>query len=75
MLKICWMVALIAESGGVESGLGAVIMLARTTNNVKLVFLGILIIGLIGYLFDLALRSLQRYMLYWVPEEQASLQK
>lgn len=70
-----WMVALIAESGGVESGLGAVIMLARTTNNVKLVFLGILIIGLIGYLFDLALRSLQRYMLYWVPEVQASLQK
>lgn len=70
-----WMVALIAESGGVESGLGAVVMLARTTMNVNLVFLGIFVIGLIGFLFDLALRSLQRYMLYWVPEVQASLQK
>jgi NitT/TauT family transport system permease protein len=70
-----WMVVLIAESAGAESGLGAVVMLARNTNNVNLVFLGILVIGIIGFLFDAALRLLQRHMLYWVPEVQASLQR
>lgn len=70
-----WMVVLIAESAGSESGLGAVVMLARSTANMNLVFLGIFVIGAVGYLFDVALRLLQRHLLYWVPEIQASLLK
>lgn len=70
-----WMVVLIAESAGSDSGLGAVVMLARSTANMNLVFLGIFVIGAVGYLFDVALRVAQRKLLYWVPEVQASLQK
>jgi len=65
-LFAAWMVVLIGESAGVGSGLGAVIMLARNTGNVNLVFLGIVIIGVIGLLFDVALRKVQQRMLYWV---------
>jgi len=68
-----WMVVLIAESAGSESGLGAVVMLARSTANMNLVFLGIFVIGAVGYLFDIALRLTQRYLLYWMPEVQGSL--
>lgn len=65
-LFAAWMVVLIGESAGVGSGLGAVIMLARNTGNVNLVFLGIVIIGVIGLLFDVVLRQVQQRMLYWV---------
>ena len=50
-------------------------MLARNTANNNLVFLGIVIIGVIGFGFDAALRTIQRRMLYWIPEVQASLQR
>ena len=70
-----WVIVLIAESAGVGSGLGAVIMLARNTANTNLVFLGVVVIGVVGFVFDVGLRQVQRRMLYWVPEDQASLQK
>lgn len=63
-----WMVVLIGESAGVGSGLGAVILLARNTANMNLVFLGLIVIGVVGLLFDLALRQVQNRMLYWVRE-------
>jgi len=74
-LFAAWMIVLIAESAGSESGLGAVVMLARNTANNNLVFLGIVVIGFVGFLFDLALKQVQRRVLYWVPEVQASLAK
>jgi ABC-type nitrate/sulfonate/bicarbonate transport system permease component len=37
--------------------------------------LGMVNIGLIGFVFDVGLRYVQRRMLYWVPEVQTSLQK
>ena len=63
----------IAESADADSGLGAVVMLARNTANNELVFLGMLVIGVLGFTFDVLLRYVQRRMLYWVPEEQAAL--
>lgn len=63
-----WMVVLIGESAGVGSGLGAVILLARNTANMNLVFFGFIVIGVVGVLFDLALRQVQNRMLYWVRE-------
>lgn len=68
-----WMVVLIAETTGVGYGLGQMIMLARNTFNPSLVFFTIVLIGVIGFAFDYALRLLQRRMLYWVPNGQGSL--
>jgi len=67
-----WMIVLIAESAGADSGLGAVVMLARNTANSELVVIGMCIIGLLGFLFDYLLRQVQRRVLYWMPEEQVS---
>src|ERR1700749_4922171 len=66
-LFAAWMVVLVAEATGVGYGLGQVIMLARTTFNPSLVFFTIALIGVLGYLFDLAMRLAQRRLLYWVP--------
>ncbi len=68
-----WMIVLIAESAGSNSGLGTVVMLARNTGNSNLVMLGMLNIGIIGFLFDFALRFVQRRLLHWVPELTATL--
>jgi len=67
-LFAAWMVVLIAETTGVGYGMGQVIMLARNTFNPSLVFFCIALIGLLGFLFDLALRMIQKRILYWVPE-------
>ena len=72
-LFAAWMIVLIAESAGADSGLGAVVMLARNTANNELVFLGMLVIGVLGFLFDVVLRIVQRRMLYWLPEEHGVL--
>ncbi len=67
-LFAAWMVVLVAETTGVGYGMGQVIMLARNTFNPSLVFFCIALIGLLGYLFDLAFRIIQKRILYWVPE-------
>lgn len=67
-LFAAWMVVLIAEATGVAYGLGQVIMLARNTFNPSLVFFTIVLIGVLGFLFDLSFRMLQRRVLYWRPD-------
>ena len=51
-LFAAWMIVLVAESAGVGSGLGQVIMIARNTFNSPLVFFTIAIIGIVGFTFD-----------------------
>lgn len=68
-----WMVVLIAEATGVGYGLGQVIMMARNTFNPGLVFFTIVIIGVVGFVFDIALRSMQSRILYWVPKGQGNM--
>jgi NitT/TauT family transport system permease protein len=68
-----WMVVLVAEATGVGYGLGQIISMARNTFNPGLVFFTIVIIGLLGFVFDFALRMLQRRVLYWLPKGQGSL--
>jgi NitT/TauT family transport system permease protein len=63
-----WMVVLVAEATGVGSGLGQIVMLARNTFNSSLSFFTMTLIGLTGFGFDLALRLVQRKVLYWVPD-------
>lgn len=72
-LFAAWMVVLVAETTGVGYGIGQVIMMARNTFKPSLVFFCIVLIGILGYLFDLALLFLQRKILYWVPETKGVL--
>ncbi|WMS44526.1 ABC transporter permease [Acuticoccus sp. MNP-M23] len=67
-----WMVVLIAETTGVGYGLGQIIMLARNTFNPPLVFCTIALIGVFGFLTDWSLRTLQRRVLYWIPNKGAA---
>jgi NitT/TauT family transport system permease protein len=62
-----WMVVLVAEATGVGSGLGQVVMLARNTFNSSLSFFTMTLIGVTGFAFDVALRIVQRKVLFWVP--------
>ena len=66
-LFAAWMMLLIAEAVGVGSGLGLVVMVARTTFNAQLAFFTMAVIGLVGFALDLALRQVQNRVLYWVP--------
>jgi NitT/TauT family transport system permease protein len=67
-LFAAWMVVLVAEATGVGYGLGQVVMLARNTFNPSLVFFTIFLIGILGFLFDFAMRLVQRKLLYWIPQ-------
>lgn len=62
-----WMVVLVAEATGVGSGLGQIVMLARNTFNSSLSFFTMTVIGVVGFLFDIALRQIQNRILFWVP--------
>lgn len=68
-----WMVVLVAEATGVGYGLGQIISMARNTFNPGLVYFTIVIIGLLGFTFDLLLRVLQRRVLFWLPKGQGGL--
>lgn len=60
-----WMAVLAAEMVGVNTGLGAIVMVGRQMFNPKLMFLGMAVIGLVGYLLDVGFRQLQTRMLWW----------
>jgi NitT/TauT family transport system permease protein len=72
-LFAAWMVVLVAETTGVSYGLGQIIAAARNTYNPGLVYFTIVIIGLLGFIFDFALRLLQRRVLFWLPEGRGGL--
>jgi NitT/TauT family transport system permease protein len=72
-LFAAWMVVLVAEATGVGYGLGQIISMARNTFNPGLVFFTIVIIGLLGFTFDFALRLLQNRVLFWIPKGQGGL--
>jgi NitT/TauT family transport system permease protein len=67
------MVVLIAEATGVGYGLGQIISMARNTFNPGLVYFTIVIVGLLGFTSDFALRFLQRRLLYWLPKGEGGL--
>ena len=68
-----WMMVLVVEATGVGYGLGQIISTARNTFNPGLVYFTIVIIGLLGFIFDFALRLLQRRVLFWLPEGHGGL--
>lgn len=64
-----WMVVLVAEAAGVGTGLGLIILYARNTLNMPLVFVIMTIIGVIGYAADTLLKLIQDRTLYWLPKD------
>ncbi|MDJ0708707.1 MAG: ABC transporter permease [Leptolyngbyaceae cyanobacterium MO_188.B28] len=60
-----WMAVLAAEMVGVNTGLGAIVMVGRQMFNAKLMFLGMAVIGVVGYLLDVGFRQVQQRVLWW----------
>lgn len=60
-----WMGVLTAEMVGVNTGLGTIVLVGRQMMNMNLTFLGMAIIGLVGYLLDAGLALIQRRVLWW----------
>jgi len=60
-----WMGVLTAEMVGVNTGLGTIVLVGRQMMNMNLTFLGMAMIGIVGYLLDAGLGLLQRRVLWW----------
>ncbi|HEY9696720.1 MAG TPA: ABC transporter permease [Trichocoleus sp.] len=65
-----WMAVLAAEMVGVNTGLGAIVMVGRQMFNAKLMFLGMAMIGVVGYLLDAAFSQVQKRILWWKSNAQ-----
>lgn len=63
-----WMIVLAAEMVGIKNGLGSMVMVGRSMFNADLIFLGMALIGITGYLVDLGFRTFQKRVLWWQTE-------
>jgi NitT/TauT family transport system permease protein len=65
MIAVGWTYLVIAEIVGAQDGIGAVMMRAGRFLNVDVIMAGILMIGILGVLTDLAFRGIARLALPW----------
>src|SRR5262245_51385046 len=65
-----WTGVLAAEVVGVNTGLGTIVMVGRQMMNMNLTFLGMAMIGLVGYLLDAGFALIQRRVLWWKSDAQ-----
>jgi NitT/TauT family transport system permease protein len=65
-----WTGVLAAEMVGVNTGLGTIVMVGRQMMNMNLTFLGMAMIGLVGYLLDAGLAVIQTRVLWWKSSAQ-----
>ena len=61
-----WMAVLAGEMAGINSGLGYMIIMAQQMYNMKLVMIGILAIGFIGFAIDRLLLLANDRLLQWI---------
>lgn len=66
-LGFAWVVIVVGEMTGVQTGLGAMIMDARQLSRTDIVIAGMVVIGALGYLSDQAVQALGRRLLRWSP--------
>ena len=69
-LSNSWRALVAAEMLAAVSGLGYMIMSARSLVRMDEVFIGILVIGLLGTAFDWGCRVLEQHFLYWQKPEE-----
>lgn len=67
-LGFAWVVIVVGEMTGVQTGLGAMIMDARQLSRTDIVIAGMIVIGLLGFLSDQAVQWLGRRLLRWSPQ-------
>jgi NitT/TauT family transport system permease protein len=67
-LGFAWVVIVVGEMTGVQTGLGAMIMDARQLSRTEIVIAGMVVIGAAGYLSDRAVQALGQRLLRWSPQ-------
>ena len=66
-LGFAWVVIVVGEMTGVQTGLGAIIMEARQLSRTEIVISGMIVIGTVGFLSDQLVMLLGRRLLKWSP--------
>lgn len=66
-LGFAWVVIVVGEMTGVQTGLGAIIMEARQLSRTEIVICGMAVIGVAGFVSDWLVMRLGRRLLAWSP--------
>jgi NitT/TauT family transport system permease protein len=66
-LGFAWVVIVVGEMTGVQTGLGAIIMEARQLSRTEIVICGMVVIGTVGFLSDRLVMLIGRRLLAWSP--------
>lgn len=69
-----WMAVLAGEMAGINSGLGALIILGQQQFNMRLVMTGVITIGILGFAIDRLILLVQRQLLWWEPQTKAVME-
>jgi NitT/TauT family transport system permease protein len=66
-LGFSWVVIVVGEMTGVQTGLGAIIMEARQLSRTEIVISGMIVIGIFGFLSDQLIMLIAKRLLAWSP--------
>ena len=66
-LGFAWVVIVVGEMTGVQTGLGAMIMDARQLSRTEIVIAGMVVIGALGFVSDQVVQAIGRRLLRWSP--------
>jgi taurine transport system permease protein len=64
-MGVCWGTVVAAELVAADRGVGSMIMIAKNFLQTDTVVIGIIIIGLIGYALEIAMRLLESWLIPW----------
>ena len=67
-LGFAWVVIVVGEMTGVQTGLGAIIMEARQLSRTEIVICGMAVIGVLGFASDKLIMLLGQRLLRWSPQ-------
>ena len=67
-LGFAWVVIVVGEMTGVQTGLGAIIMEARQLSRTEIVICGMVVIGALGFASDRVVMLLGQRLLRWSPQ-------
>lgn len=66
-LGFAWVVIVVGEMTGVQTGLGAIIMEARALSRTEIVICGMIVIGVAGFISDRLVMLIGKRLLRWSP--------
>ncbi|WP_136656523.1 ABC transporter permease [Nitratireductor sp. XY-223] len=64
-MGVCWGTVVAAELVAADKGVGSMIMIAKNFLQTDTVVIGIIIIGIIGYIIEIFMRYLERWLIPW----------